>query len=73
MFEDMQLLYLEVKLSLLMNKPSVPFVCRKKATKLGGGVPSDETAKTEALCHSVCGTIKIPPCSKAIGAEQRAN
>ena len=34
-FEDMQLLHLLVKLSLLMNKPSIPFACRKKATQLG--------------------------------------
>jgi hypothetical protein len=29
---------------------------------------SDENGKTEALCHSRCGTIKIPPCPKALGA-----
>jgi hypothetical protein len=27
--------------------------------------------KTEVLCHSWCGTIKISPCSKAINAEHR--
>jgi hypothetical protein len=35
------------------------------------GGPSDETGKTEVLCHSRCGTIKIPPCSKALSAEHR--
>ena len=35
-----------------------------------GDGPSDETAKTEAPCHSVLrGTTKIPPCSKALKAE----
>jgi hypothetical protein len=28
-----------------------------------------QTGKTEALYHSRCGTIKIPPCSKALSAE----
>ena len=32
----------------------------------GGGGLLDETAKTEVPCHSRCGTIKIPPCSKSI-------
>lgn len=36
------------------------------------GVSTDETAKTEAACHSRSGTIKMPPCHKAISAEQRA-
>jgi hypothetical protein len=35
------------------------------------GGPSDETWKTEAPCHIWCGTIKIPPCSKALSAEHR--
>ena len=26
----------------------------------------DETEKNKALCHSRCGTFKIPPCSKAL-------
>jgi hypothetical protein len=30
------------------------------------------TGKVEALCHSRCGTIKTPPCSKALSAEHRA-
>jgi hypothetical protein len=33
--------------------------------------PSDETGKTEALCHSRWGTMKIPPCSKALSTEHR--
>jgi hypothetical protein len=37
------------------------------------GSPSDETGKTEAPCHWRCGTIKIPPCSKALSAEHRPN
>ena len=32
--------------------------------------PSDETRKTEVPCRSRCGTIKIPPCSKDLSAEQ---
>jgi hypothetical protein len=48
-----------------------PHVCRK--TQLVGGGPSDETGETEALCHSRCGTMKIPPCSKALSAEHRPN
>jgi Fe-S-cluster containining protein len=40
-----------------------PLVCRKR--------PSDETGKTEAPCHSRCGTIKIPPCSRALSAKHR--
>jgi hypothetical protein len=35
------------------------------------GSPSNETGKTETPCPSRCGTIKIPPCSKALSAEQR--
>jgi hypothetical protein len=40
-----------------------------EATEWGG--PSDETGKTEVPCHSRCGTIKIPPCSKALSAKHR--
>jgi hypothetical protein len=29
------------------------------------------TGKNEAPCHNRCGTIKIPPCSKALSAEHR--
>jgi hypothetical protein len=31
----------------------------------------DETGKTEVPCPSRCGTIKIPPYSKALSAEHR--
>ena len=41
---------------------------KRRPTKL---VRQHETAKNEALCHSRCGTIKIPPCSKIIGVEQQ--
>jgi hypothetical protein len=41
----------------------------KKVTEWSG--PSVETGKTDAPCHSRCGTIKIPPCSKALVAEHR--
>ena len=37
--------------------------------RLNWDSPSDKSAKTEAPCHSRRGTIKIPPCSKAGGAE----
>jgi hypothetical protein len=43
---------------------------RIEATEWGG--PSEETGKTEVPCHSRCGTIKIPPCSKALSAEHGA-
>ena len=33
---------------------------------LGG--PSDETAKSNVLCHDRTGTIKIPPCSVTVRA-----
>jgi hypothetical protein len=46
-----------------------PLLCRKRQL-IGGGL-SGETGKTEASCHSRCGTIKIPPCSKALSAEHR--
>jgi hypothetical protein len=42
---------------------------KREAPEWGG--PSDETGKTEVLCHSRCGAIKIPPCSKALSAEHR--
>ena len=35
-----------------------------------GDSPSGETSITEVPCYSRCGTRKIPPCSKAIIAEQ---
>jgi hypothetical protein len=35
------------------------------------GVHSDEAGKTEVPCHSRCGMIKIPLCSKALSAEHR--
>jgi hypothetical protein len=34
--------------------------------------PSNETGKTEASRYSSCGAIKIPPCSKALSAEERS-
>jgi hypothetical protein len=49
--------------------PPHPLACRKKRSN--GGGPSDETEKTEAPCHSRCGTIKIPPCSETLSAEHR--
>jgi hypothetical protein len=33
--------------------------------------PSHKTRKTEAPCHSRCGTIEILSCSKALSAELR--
>jgi hypothetical protein len=47
--------------------PPHPLVCCK--TELGG--PSDGTGKTEVPCLKRCGTIKIPPSSKALSAEHR--
>jgi hypothetical protein len=45
-------------------------VVRGQAIKWGG--PSDEAGKIEVPCHSRCGTIKIPSCSKVMSAEQRS-
>jgi hypothetical protein len=44
--------------------------CVSWKTTVWGG-PSDETWKPEDLCHSRCGTIKNPPCSKALSAEHK--
>jgi hypothetical protein len=44
--------------------PPHPLACRKRRLN-----PLDETGETEVPCHSRCGTIKIPPCSKALSAE----
>jgi hypothetical protein len=44
--------------------PPYTLICRR-------GGHSDETGKTEVTCHSRCGTIKIPPCSKVLSAEHR--
>jgi hypothetical protein len=41
----------------------------EKVTEWGG--PSDGTGKTKTPCHSRCGTIKIPSCSKSLSAEHR--
>jgi hypothetical protein len=50
--------------------PLHPLVCRKR--RLNGAVlRMRSTGKTEAPCHSRCGTIKIPICSKALSAEHR--
>jgi hypothetical protein len=45
--------------------PPNPLVCLKRRLRH----PSDKTGKTEVLCHSRCGTIKITPCSKVLRAE----
>jgi hypothetical protein len=47
--------------------PPHPLVCRKR--RLNGAVLRMRPEKTEVPCHSRCGTIKIPPCSKALSAE----
>jgi hypothetical protein len=49
--------------------PSHPLVCCKR--RLNGAVLRMETGKTEVPCHSRCSTIKIPPCSKALSADNR--
>jgi hypothetical protein len=48
-----------------------PFLCRKR--RLNGVVHPIRPEKTESLCHSRCGTIKIPLCSKALSAKHRLN
>ena len=44
---------------------SKTFACRSWRIILG------RSANTEAPCHSRCGTIKIPPCSNAVGVGHR--
>jgi hypothetical protein len=51
------------------NRPSTSPWVSQEVTEWGG--PSDETGKTDALCRSRCGMIKIPSCSKAPSAEYR--
>jgi hypothetical protein len=46
-----------------------PLVCHKR--RLNGAVLRIRPEKTEVPCHSRCGTIKIPHCSKALSAEYR--
>jgi hypothetical protein len=60
-FSQLSLTFLTVLTFVLMSKP---------LWDVGAGL-SDETVKTEAPCRSRCGTIKIPPCSKALSAEHR--
>jgi hypothetical protein len=43
--------------------PPHPHACRKRRL--------NETGKTEVPCYSRCGTIKIPPCLKALSVEHR--
>jgi hypothetical protein len=55
-------------------------LCIVRSEWMGG--PSDKTKKkrkkkkrtlkTEVPCHSRCGTIKIPPCSKVLSAENQS-
>jgi hypothetical protein len=49
--------------------PPHPLLCRKR--RLNGAVLRMRPGKPEAPCHSRCGPIKIPPCSKALSAEHR--
>jgi hypothetical protein len=48
---------------------AIPLCVVRELIEWGG--PSDETRKTETPCYNKCGTIKIPPCSKALSAENR--
>jgi hypothetical protein len=57
----------EATSSLAFSQRPYPRTIQK--TEWGG--PSDETRKTEVPCHSRCGTIKIPSCSKTLSAEHR--
>jgi hypothetical protein len=50
-------------------RPPHSFASRKRL--LNGGGPSNETGITGAPCHSRCGTIETPPCSKALIAKHR--
>jgi hypothetical protein len=65
---SISLLFIHVRIRVRIVPP-YPLVCCKR--RLNGGVPSDETGKSEVPCRSRCGTIKIPPCSKALSAEHR--
>jgi hypothetical protein len=46
--------------------PPHPLVCRKRRLN-----PLDEAGKTEVPCHSRCGMINMPTCSKVTNAEHR--
>jgi hypothetical protein len=45
--------------------------CKTTKRRRNGIAILDEIRKTEVPCHSRCGTIKIPPCSKALSTEHR--
>jgi hypothetical protein len=62
--QDKNIYIKPVRIRVRVGSPH-PLVCRKRR------LPSDETGKTEVPCHRKCGTIKIPPCSKALSAERR--
>jgi hypothetical protein len=51
------------------SRSSTSLCVSKEATKWGS---ANENGKPEIPCHSRCGTIKIPPCSKALSAEHRS-
>jgi hypothetical protein len=52
------------------NRSSTSPCVSQKVTEWGG--PSDETKEIEDPCHTSCGTIKIPTCSKVLSAEHRS-
>jgi hypothetical protein len=49
--------------------PPHPHACRRR--RLIGAVVRMRTEKNQVQCHSRCGTIKIPPSSKALSAKHR--
>jgi hypothetical protein len=67
---NFSLIWRPVRIQVRIDPPH-PLVSPKRRLNGGGGVPSNETGKTEVPRHSRCGTIKIPPCSKALSAEHR--
>ena len=56
----------------MSNRSSEAVACCKGRGNWDSPWDAYETPKTEAPCHCSCGTIKIPPCPKAGGAEHRS-
>jgi hypothetical protein len=60
---------LPVKIRVRIDPPH-PLVCLKRRLN---GRSFGWDRKNRDPCHSRCGTMKIPPCSKALSAEHRPN
>jgi hypothetical protein len=61
-------LLLHVRIPVRIHPP-LPLLCRRR--RLCGAVIRIKHEKNKASCDSRCDTIKIPHCSRALGAEHR--